>query len=318
MPRLEFVSYEVGLPYDSLEEYAPDVDSVGLMFEGTPVYKIWLSRPTHQELTLLQGACTHIGLSSSSGEVGSMPFFVFEKHSASIRIQAPMCSSPTQVDRWAKGNSNIFVFVVMDLHSLIVRSITTLGIPNDFKRNLVDLWSSGNHMGDFKDSAHVQDSVIAQSKSGVASYSKLWRYNGNSEFFEKIPGSDERESADSQTVVFEMRKLQLAKGERIQFTRRVRRLGIPAFALGTIAEFDQQGNATVVLDERSRIVTFNVKNVPHIDYGYSIGSAEQAVKSVQKLLLDEENDTKFRHLISGLLQELAYIPLVRRPLGATA
>jgi hypothetical protein len=312
--RYEFVTYEVGLPYDGPEDFTPDVDSVGLIFEGVPVYKIWLHPPYQSQVSLLQGTCTHIGLSSPSEEIGSMPFFVFgNSEGAAFRVQAPMCSAPVQEARWARGDSNAFIFVLIDLSSSVVQSITCVGVPVEFRRMLIKLWSGGAHANDLlREPEDLHAAILKESRASLKSALSLWEYRDVSGKFDQVIGVAEKPLSRGNGELIELSTIDIAVGERIQFTREHRALRIAAHELGTVVELDKQGNASVVLDNQGRTVQFNLKDMPFLQYGYAVGSFGPKPKSVKRLALDEDNDSPTRRKVVQILDGIGYVPVNRR------
>jgi len=59
-----------------------------------------------------------------------------------------------------------------------------------------------------------------------------------------------------------------SKGDRVQFTAPNREQHIANRELGTIQKIDDSGNLQLRLDS-GRTVAFNIKENPHLDYGYA-------------------------------------------------
>lgn len=241
-----------------------------------------------------------------------MPYFVFSNGKGlQFRVQAPMCSVGSEVERWGSGNSNIFIFLLIERGSRIVQSISAIGVPTDFRRRLVALWSSGTHLSDLDPNRRPELLKQILGQQNTESVDSVWLYNSETEEFKrasKQPSSTEAES------VYESRQIELSIGERIQFTVTYKRLGVFAYDIGEITHLDTRGNATVLLERGNREVRFNLKDHPHIDYAYAVGSLGARTQSMETLVLDEDNTKPYRQtLVNDYFEPYGYVPLMRSP-----
>ncbi len=300
------ISYNVNSPYDGPEENLPLADSVGLLFEGVPIYKLWLSSPLETELSLLRDKCTYVGLSTPSPSLNIVPFFVFgNTRNAQLRVQAPMCSLRSEVERWASGDSNVFVFLLIERSSGIVKSISCVGVPKEFRRTLATLWSSGQHLLDLELDRRPGMLTSLLDRSLIVSARAIWTYNSDTEEFEQTtPAVPSRTNQAPFTMTFTLKDTNL---------------GVSANDSGTITALDSQGNATMILDRGNREIKFNLNDHPHIDYGYVVSSLGAKLKSVESLILDEDNTKPSRRaLVNDVLEVVGYVPIARATRSAVA
>jgi hypothetical protein len=306
-----FINYDVDSFYDGLENQSPKRDAVGLLFEGIPIYKIWLDPPLDVELSLLQGTCTHIGLTAPSKYFGTFPFFIFRnEQGVEFRVQAPMCSLKRQVQRWGDGDSNMFVFLLIERASRIVRSITCLGVPLDFRRTLIALWSSGEQARDLEGSLRLERTIIFRESMLNHAYA-VWTYNSDRDEFEHTKQPSKTQS-DGNPVIHASRPIALALGERIQFTQRNEKLGIAAIEIGKITELDSNGNGVVLLERGNRQVRLNFNEHPHFDYAYALSRVGAEPQSTDHIMLDEEPESPVRSImVNDLLEPYGYVSVAR-------
>jgi hypothetical protein len=89
--------------------------------------------------------------------------------------------------------------------------------------------------------------------------------------------------SDGQVVTYDPRRLSgvqvyeteardLAIGERLQFTNPWKDKGITNREIGTVTYLEGGGNITVRMDKSNRTVSWNLKQMSHIDYGYAMTS----------------------------------------------
>jgi hypothetical protein len=81
-------------------------------------------------------------------------------------------------------------------------------------------------------------------------------------------------------------------GDRVQFTAPNRERHIANRELGTIEKIDDSGNLQLRLDS-GRTVAFNIKENPHLDYGYAVTSHSSQGQTADRVLIH------VRHRASG-------------------
>jgi hypothetical protein len=312
------IGYRVGLPYTGPEIDSPFGSSVGLLFEGGPIYKIWLEDPTPTEIAILRGICTHIGFSTTRPNITPMPFFLFrDGEGKGFKVQAPMCSLPQEVQRWAAGDSNIFSFVLIDSNSRIVKSLGVLGVPSDFRKRLIDLWSSRNHLHAL-DADNRKEMLEVVSEGPNLNPSTTWAFDPVEEEF-KLMSGEVFASSILEAARAKARNIEILVGELIEFLAYDAKLGVKRHDTGKVIAFDARRNIKVLLNKDSRIVQFNLKDYPYIDYAYAPAGVPAKLQSPGNLFMSEDNKAEPRViLIREVLEPYGYVPIERPAKGSSA
>jgi len=99
----------------------------------------------------------------------------------------------------------------------------------------------------------------------------------------------------------------LAQGDRVQFTAPNREQNIANRELGTIEKIDQSGNLQVRLDS-GRSVAFNIRENPHLDYGYAVTSHSCQGQTADRALVHVDTEQAGEKLVN---RRLAYVALSR-------
>jgi conjugative relaxase-like TrwC/TraI family protein len=98
-----------------------------------------------------------------------------------------------------------------------------------------------------------------------------------------------------------------SKGDRVQFTAPNRELHIANRELGTIEKVDESGNLQLRLDSR-RAVAFNIKENPHLDYGYAVTSHSSQGQTADRVLIHVDTEQAGEKLVN---RRLAYVAVSR-------
>ncbi len=98
-----------------------------------------------------------------------------------------------------------------------------------------------------------------------------------------------------------------SEGDRIQFTAPNREQHIANRELGTIEKIDASGNVQLRLDS-GRTVVFNVKENPHLDYGYAVTSHSSQGQTADRVLVHVETEQAGEKLVN---RRLAYVAVSR-------
>jgi ATP-dependent exoDNAse (exonuclease V) alpha subunit len=99
----------------------------------------------------------------------------------------------------------------------------------------------------------------------------------------------------------------LAQGDRVQFTAPNREQRIANRELGTLEKIDDSGNLQVCLDS-GRTVAFNIKENPHIDYGYAVTSHSSQGQTADRVLVHIDTEQAGEKLVN---RRLAYVAVSR-------
>jgi len=97
-----------------------------------------------------------------------------------------------------------------------------------------------------------------------------------------------------------------SRGDRIQFTAPDRERHIANRELGTIEKVDARGNLQLRLDS-GRSVAFNIKENPHLDYGYAVTSHSSQGQTAERVLVNVDSQ-QGEKLVN---RRLAYVAVSR-------
>jgi len=98
-----------------------------------------------------------------------------------------------------------------------------------------------------------------------------------------------------------------SKGDRVQFTAPNREQHIANRELGTIERIEKNGNLQLRMDSGRR-VTFNLKENPHLDYGYAVNSHSSQGQTADRVLVHLNTEQVGEKLIN---RRLAYVAVSR-------
>src|SRR5207248_1988350 len=82
---------------------------------------------------------------------------------------------------------------------------------------------------------------------------------------------------------------QFAKGDRVQFTAPSRELQVANRELGTVGQVNSHGDFRIRM-ESGREVRFNIREHPHLDYGYAVTSHSSQGQTAQRVLIHVDTD----------------------------
>jgi ATP-dependent exoDNAse (exonuclease V) alpha subunit len=98
-----------------------------------------------------------------------------------------------------------------------------------------------------------------------------------------------------------------SKGDRVQFTAPNQAQHIANRELGTIERIEKNGNLQLQMDSGRR-VTFNLKDNPHLDYGYAVTSHTSQGQTTDRVLVHVNTEQAGEKLIN---RRLAYVAVSR-------
>ncbi len=98
-----------------------------------------------------------------------------------------------------------------------------------------------------------------------------------------------------------------SEGDRVQFTAPNRERHIANRELGTIEKMDDSGNLQLRLDS-GRTVAFNIKENPHLDYGYAVTSHSSQGQTADRVLVHVDTEQAGEKLVN---RRLAYVAVSR-------
>jgi hypothetical protein len=107
--------------------------------------------------------------------------------------------------------------------------------------------------------------------------------------------------------VYREAEREFSAGDRVQFTAPYREEHIANRQLGTVERIDAEGNLQVRLDSGQQ-VQFNVREHPHVDYGYAVTSHSSQGATSDRVLVNVDTEQAHNQLINS---RLAYVSVSR-------
>jgi hypothetical protein len=98
-----------------------------------------------------------------------------------------------------------------------------------------------------------------------------------------------------------------SQGDRVQFTAPNREQHVANREMGTIEKIEASGNLQLRLDS-GRAVAFNVKENPHLDYGYAMTSHSSQGQTADRVLVHVDTEQAGEKLVN---RRLAYVAVSR-------
>jgi len=90
------------------------------------------------------------------------------------------------------------------------------------------------------------------------------------------------------TVYHEVQR-EFSQGDRVQFTSPSRELDVTNRELGTVEGVSNAGNLGIRMDS-GREVRFNIREHPHLDYGYAVTSYSSQGQTAERVLIHVDTD----------------------------
>jgi conjugative relaxase-like TrwC/TraI family protein len=142
-------------------------------------------------------------------------------------------------------------------------------------------------------------------------YARVEQVNAKENVLTMEKQSGERVSYDPRRLqgvtLYRETERSLARGDRIQFTAPNREQHIANRELGTIEKIDDTGSLQLRLDS-GRTVAFNVKENPHLDYGYAVTSHSSQGQTADRVLVHVDTEQAGEKLVN---RRLAYVAVSR-------
>jgi len=82
---------------------------------------------------------------------------------------------------------------------------------------------------------------------------------------------------------------EFSKGDRVQFTAPSRELQVANRDLGTVEQLNSHGDLRIRMDS-GRDVRFNIREHPHLDYGYAVTSHSSQGQTAQRVLINVDTE----------------------------
>jgi len=142
-------------------------------------------------------------------------------------------------------------------------------------------------------------------------YAQVERTNEKENLVTVKRENDEQVSYDPRRLqgvtLYREAEREFSKGDRVQCTAPNREQNIANRELGTIEQIDPRGNLQVRLDS-GRAVTFNIRENPHIDFGYAVTSHSSQGQTADRVLVHVDTEQIGEKLVN---QRLAYVAISR-------
>jgi conjugative relaxase-like TrwC/TraI family protein len=107
--------------------------------------------------------------------------------------------------------------------------------------------------------------------------------------------------------VYREAEREFSAGDRVQFTAPYRDEHIANRQLGTVERIDAEGNLQIRLDS-GRDVQFNIREHPHLDYGYAVTSHSSQGATADRVLVHVDTEQAHEKLVNT---RLAYVSVSR-------
>ena len=98
-----------------------------------------------------------------------------------------------------------------------------------------------------------------------------------------------------------------AQGDRVQTTSPYQPLHLANRELGTVQKIDGAGHLKLRMDS-GREVEFNVRQMPHLDYGYAVTSHSSQGQTADRVLVHVDSETAHGELLNS---RMAYVSVSR-------
>jgi hypothetical protein len=98
-----------------------------------------------------------------------------------------------------------------------------------------------------------------------------------------------------------------AQGDRVQMTAPYHELKLANRELGTVEKIDNSGNLKLRMDS-GREVEFNVRQMPHLDYGYAVTSHSSQGQTADRVLIHVDSEQTHGELLNS---RMAYVSVSR-------
>src|ERR1700682_2336078 len=145
----------------------------------------------------------------------------------------------------------------------------------------------------------------------VGEYARVERANEKENLVTVKRENGERVSYDPRRLhgvtLYREAERAFSEGDRVQFTAPNRERHIANRELGTIEKIDDSGNLQLRLDS-GRAVAFNIKENPHLDYGYAVTSHSSQGQTADRVLVHVDTEQVGEKLVN---RRLAYVAVSR-------
>jgi ATP-dependent exoDNAse (exonuclease V) alpha subunit len=111
----------------------------------------------------------------------------------------------------------------------------------------------------------------------------------------------------SGVAVFQEVQREFSLGDRVQFTAPSKEIQVANRELGTIERVSHSGNLEIRMDS-GREVRFNIREHPHLDYGYAVTSHSSQGQTADRVLIHVDTELGAKDLLNN---RMAYVAVSR-------
>jgi conjugative relaxase-like TrwC/TraI family protein len=206
-----------------------------------------------------------------------------------------------------------------EINQIIHREMQTRGKVNQGEHQLKVLVARQEITGADRQWAeqYERGDVVRYTKGSKAhgiragQYARVERVDEKKNLVTVKRGSGEQVSYDPRRLhgvtLYREAERTFSEGDRVQFTAPNREQRIANRELGTIEKMEGSGNLRVGLDS-GRTLAFNVKENPHLDYGYAVTSHSSQGQTADRVLVHLDTERGGEKLIN---RRLAYVAVSR-------
>ena len=142
-------------------------------------------------------------------------------------------------------------------------------------------------------------------------YARVVRVDGESNTLTITRKSGEELSYDPRRLqgvtVYRDSERVFAQGDRVQMTAPYQKQNLANRELGTVEKIDHSGNLKLRMDS-GREVEFNVRQMPHLDYGYAVTSHSSQGQTADRVLVHVDSSQAHGELLNS---RMAYVSVSR-------
>jgi ATP-dependent exoDNAse (exonuclease V) alpha subunit len=142
-------------------------------------------------------------------------------------------------------------------------------------------------------------------------YARVVRVDGESNTLTITRKSGEELSYDPRRLqgvtVYRDSERVFAQGDRVQMTAPYQKQNLANRELGTVEKIDVSGNLKLRMDS-GREVEFNVRQMPHLDYGYAVTSHSSQGQTADRVLVHVDSSQTHGELLNS---RMAYVSVSR-------
>jgi conjugative relaxase-like TrwC/TraI family protein len=207
----------------------------------------------------------------------------------------------------------------MEINQIIHREMQTRGQVDRFEQQMKVLIARQEITGADRRWAqqYERDDVVRYGKGsraygiGAGDYARVERINAKENLVTVRRQSGEEVSYDPRRLqgvtLYQETERAFSQGDRVQFTAPYKEHHVANREMGTVEKMDASGHLQLRMDSGRR-VAFNVKENPHLDYGYAMTSYSSQGQTADRVLIHIDTEQTGEKLVN---RRLAYVAVSR-------